>query len=201
METASTESGGNKAKWITDMFTSLNNNFGQIQGITWFNINKETDWRIESSLASKQAFIAGATNKPVSAIINPTSTSSASANNPSNKTNAAKSSANSPTDNSITALVKDKTLTEPVPVKAVVMASNNLNPNVNSLINKSNLKKTSTLRLYLYLYFIILMSIFFLQKINKYQKTHPMLSKGHPIAEQKKVVNKRHFDSLSKQKN
>ena len=56
METASTEDGGNKADWIKEMFKELGN-FPQIQGITWFNINKETDWRINSSDSSKQAFL------------------------------------------------------------------------------------------------------------------------------------------------
>ncbi len=55
METASTEDGGNKADWIKEMFKELGN-FPQIQGITWFNINKETDWRINSSNSSKDAF-------------------------------------------------------------------------------------------------------------------------------------------------
>ncbi len=57
METASTEIGGDKAAWITDMFGQLKNGFSQIQGFTWFDINKETDWRIESSQASREAFV------------------------------------------------------------------------------------------------------------------------------------------------
>ncbi len=59
MEIASTEAGGDKAAWITDMFKQLESNFSHIKGFTWFNIKKETDWRINSSEASKQSFIAG----------------------------------------------------------------------------------------------------------------------------------------------
>lgn len=59
METASAEAGGNKAAWITDMFAQIHNNYPQIQGFTWFSENKETDWRIDSSTASRDAFAAG----------------------------------------------------------------------------------------------------------------------------------------------
>jgi beta-mannanase len=58
-ETASTEQGGNKATWISDAFTSqLVNNFPHIRAFVWFDIDKETDWRIESSSASQIAFSA-----------------------------------------------------------------------------------------------------------------------------------------------
>lgn len=58
-ETASTEVGGNKAAWITDAFTTqLMNNFSHIKAFVWFDLNKETDWRIESSSASQNAFAA-----------------------------------------------------------------------------------------------------------------------------------------------
>lgn len=59
MEIGSAEQGGNKAAWITDMFSQIRNNFPQIQGFTWFSENKETDWRIDSSTASRDAFAAG----------------------------------------------------------------------------------------------------------------------------------------------
>lgn len=55
-ETASTEVGGSKAQWITDAFARLPVRFPRIESITWFNINKETDWRINSSAASLEAF-------------------------------------------------------------------------------------------------------------------------------------------------
>jgi hypothetical protein len=59
METASTEAGGNKADWIAGMFTSLKTEFPRIQGVTWFDMNKETDWRIDSTSASQKAFSDG----------------------------------------------------------------------------------------------------------------------------------------------
>jgi len=60
MEMGSTELGGNKAQWIHDMFQDIPVYFPRLQGITWFNINKETDWRIESTVSSKEAFIENA---------------------------------------------------------------------------------------------------------------------------------------------
>jgi len=59
MEVASTEAGGNKANWIIQMFSDLRNKFPRIAGFTWFSINKETDWRIDSSQASMDAFKKG----------------------------------------------------------------------------------------------------------------------------------------------
>lgn len=56
-ETASSETGGNKSSWVEDMLKiSLPNNFKRISEITWFNIIKETDWRIDSSVSSLQSF-------------------------------------------------------------------------------------------------------------------------------------------------
>ena len=55
-EFASGESGGDKAAWITECFTLLKTTFPKIQAFTWFNINKETDWRINSSAAAQSAF-------------------------------------------------------------------------------------------------------------------------------------------------
>ena len=56
-EMASAEQGGNKASWITDAFTTqLPENFPSIRAVIWFNENKETDWRIESSQAAQNAF-------------------------------------------------------------------------------------------------------------------------------------------------
>jgi len=56
-ETASAEQGGNKANWITDAFVSqLPHHFPSVRAVTWFNENKETDWRIESSPTAQNAF-------------------------------------------------------------------------------------------------------------------------------------------------
>lgn len=48
-EFASTELGGDKGKWIRDAYLFNKLLFPRIKAITWFNINKETDWRINST--------------------------------------------------------------------------------------------------------------------------------------------------------
>jgi len=56
-ETASAEQAGDKAGWITDGFSNqLPRAFPKIKAVIWFNENKETDWRIESSPAAQSAF-------------------------------------------------------------------------------------------------------------------------------------------------
>jgi beta-mannanase len=60
-ETASTEIGGNKATWINQFFSFLAAQ-PRITAFVWFNVNKETDWRIESSAAAQSAFAAGVAN-------------------------------------------------------------------------------------------------------------------------------------------
>lgn len=55
-EVASTEAGGDKAAWITDAFNQLPARFPRFESITWFNLYKETDWRVNSSAASLAAF-------------------------------------------------------------------------------------------------------------------------------------------------
>ena len=57
-ETASTERGGSKAQWIQSFFAMLQGNT-DIRAFFWFNLNKETDWRIESSTGAQAAFAAG----------------------------------------------------------------------------------------------------------------------------------------------
>ena len=57
-ETASIEDGGDKAAWIADMFAALARR-PEITGFVWFNQVKETDWRIQSSAASRAAFARG----------------------------------------------------------------------------------------------------------------------------------------------
>jgi hypothetical protein len=56
-ETASTEIGGDKAAWITDMFAEIVR-YG-LAGFIWFDADKETDWRVDSSAAALAAFKAG----------------------------------------------------------------------------------------------------------------------------------------------
>jgi len=56
-EMASTEQAGNKASWISDTYTTqIPRYFPRIKAVVWFNIDKETDWRIESSPAAQNAF-------------------------------------------------------------------------------------------------------------------------------------------------
>jgi hypothetical protein len=55
-EMASAEVGGSKGPWIDAMIPTLKTNFPMIRGLVWFDINKETDWRIDSSPAALEAF-------------------------------------------------------------------------------------------------------------------------------------------------
>ncbi|MGZ4448082.1 MAG: glycoside hydrolase family 26 protein [Nocardioides sp.] len=57
-ETACPEVGGDKAAWIRDMWSTLAVH-PEVRGITWFDYDKETDWRIDSSPASLDAFATG----------------------------------------------------------------------------------------------------------------------------------------------
>ena len=63
-EVASTEVGGDKAAWITDMMHTIAVD-PRIQGFVWFDANKETDWRINSSPAAQQAFAQGLSTLPL----------------------------------------------------------------------------------------------------------------------------------------
>lgn len=56
-ETASSEVGGSKAAWNSDLVSSFAAQ-PDIMGFVWFNLNKEVDWRIESSTTSASAFAA-----------------------------------------------------------------------------------------------------------------------------------------------
>ncbi len=58
-ETASSELGGDKAAWITHgLLTDVPKRFPRLRAIIWFDENKETDWRINSSSTALAAFIA-----------------------------------------------------------------------------------------------------------------------------------------------
>lgn len=57
-EVASAETGGDKAAWIDDMFATLAAH-PEVRGFTWFNFNKETDWRLDSSPAARDAYAIG----------------------------------------------------------------------------------------------------------------------------------------------
>jgi beta-mannanase len=55
-EFSSTEDGGDKAAWVADAFERLELDYPQIKAIIWFHIAKETDWRIDSTPESLEAF-------------------------------------------------------------------------------------------------------------------------------------------------
>jgi endoglucanase len=55
-ETASAEQGGNKAQWIADTASKLKSSFPSIAAFLWFHVNKETNWRVDSSPSALEAF-------------------------------------------------------------------------------------------------------------------------------------------------
>jgi hypothetical protein len=48
-ETASTELGGDKAQWMADAQAMIKARWPDVVAVTWFDDNKETDWRVDSS--------------------------------------------------------------------------------------------------------------------------------------------------------
>ena len=57
-EVGAPEAGGDKPAWVRDMFAWLAVDT-QVAGITWFSFDKESDWRIDSSAATLEAFRTG----------------------------------------------------------------------------------------------------------------------------------------------
>jgi beta-mannanase len=56
-ETASAEVGGDKAAWITQgLLRDLPARFPRLRAVIWFDEDKETDWRVNSSSATLAAF-------------------------------------------------------------------------------------------------------------------------------------------------
>lgn len=55
-EFASTEVGGDKARWITESFNTIRSSYDKVFAAIWFSENKETDWRINSSESSLSAY-------------------------------------------------------------------------------------------------------------------------------------------------
>jgi hypothetical protein len=45
-----------KANWITDAFSKIKSDYPRIRLFTWFHINKEHDWRVNSSSGALSAF-------------------------------------------------------------------------------------------------------------------------------------------------
>jgi cellulose synthase (UDP-forming) len=60
-EVGSAEAGGNKAFWIARMFADLRAH-PQVTSVIWFDLRKQTDWRIVSSPAAQAEFAAAARN-------------------------------------------------------------------------------------------------------------------------------------------
>ena len=56
-ETSSAEQGGSKADWTTELISYLAAQ-ADVTAVVWFNYNKETDWRINSSSSSSAALAA-----------------------------------------------------------------------------------------------------------------------------------------------
>ncbi|TKV28331.1 beta-mannanase [Arthrobacter sp. NamB2] len=54
-ETSSTESGGSKADWITELVAYLGAQ-PDVEGFIWFHYRKESDWRFTSSDSARDAF-------------------------------------------------------------------------------------------------------------------------------------------------
>jgi Glycosyl hydrolase family 26 len=55
-ETASAEQGGSKAAWIRKIPAVLRSQMPRVRALIWFDRDKETDWRINSSPLSSHAF-------------------------------------------------------------------------------------------------------------------------------------------------
>jgi hypothetical protein len=56
-EVGSAEQGGDKARWISNFFTSLRQN-RDILAFVWFDYDKEADWRFDSSPPARASFAA-----------------------------------------------------------------------------------------------------------------------------------------------
>lgn len=56
-ETASAEQGGDKAAWIAAILPALKGSFPSIKALVWFHMNKETDWRVDSSAGARTSFV------------------------------------------------------------------------------------------------------------------------------------------------
>ena len=54
-EVACAEAGGDKAQWIAEMGRQLAGRFSHVRALVWFDANKETDWRIDSSARALEA--------------------------------------------------------------------------------------------------------------------------------------------------
>ena len=83
-EISSSEKGGSKADWITDMFEQFRTNFSRVFAVMWFSQSKENegDWALNTSQAAVDAWKAGVakmqSEPPQSSSSNANSSSAAS---------------------------------------------------------------------------------------------------------------------------
>ena len=69
-ETASAEQDGDKAVWIAQgLMLDLPTFMPRVRAVTWFNINKEEDWRVNSSPASLASFSDVAASQAFSGVL------------------------------------------------------------------------------------------------------------------------------------
>jgi hypothetical protein len=55
-EVASAEKGGSKATWIASMYNAIMTRYPSIAAVVWFHVNKEADWRANSSSSALTKF-------------------------------------------------------------------------------------------------------------------------------------------------
>jgi hypothetical protein len=60
--TGSTEAGGDKSAWVNEMFDTVDADVG-VTAVIWFDHDKETNWRTDSSPGSQAAFVARLANR------------------------------------------------------------------------------------------------------------------------------------------
>ncbi len=53
---SSSPDGGDKTAWIDAIVPTLKSSYPLIKGLVWFDVNKEEDWRIDSSADTLAAF-------------------------------------------------------------------------------------------------------------------------------------------------
>jgi Glycosyl hydrolase family 26 len=59
-EVASSENGGSKSEWISDMFAQLPTEYPEVRGLMWFDYyDQGNDWPIETSPSATEAFATG----------------------------------------------------------------------------------------------------------------------------------------------
>ncbi|HEY2716699.1 MAG TPA: glycosyl hydrolase [Solirubrobacterales bacterium] len=58
-EVGSSENGGSKSAWISEMLQQLPTEFQKIRGVIWFDKFEEGDWPLETSASAESAFASG----------------------------------------------------------------------------------------------------------------------------------------------